>query len=188
MSIADNTSALRRTLHDLADADDRTERRRLSGLLASQLEVELNTQLNRTQVALWDVQESAFRKIDDLHEHQSDTNLLLAKVVEGLQGMRDDMQHAAEEHAARLGKLEVQVDDLDVRQSEQWRQAMDLLDASKRDRADLRGRINLIIKDQFTPEQQSAIIAEQVTQRAALAELRRRLDSLEQQRHINDTM
>lgn len=99
-------SEFRETLRRLAIEDDRIRRVEAAELLASQLEVRENNLSNRTQVAVWDVQEDARRKIDDLHAHQSDTNLLLATIGAALDGLRADVQTSAAETAARLGKLQ----------------------------------------------------------------------------------
>ena len=100
------------TLRQLADTEPDAERARQMALLASQLEVAFDQQGSNVQVALWDVQDSTRQKIDDLHAHQSDTNLLLSNVIEAVNGLRGDVQASAVESAARLGKLEEGQNDL----------------------------------------------------------------------------
>jgi chromosome segregation ATPase len=94
------------TLRRLADTEPDTERARQMALLASQLEVAFDQQSSNVQVALWDVQEAAYKKIDDLHAHQGDTNQLLSGVIEAIGGLKQAVETSALESAARLGKLE----------------------------------------------------------------------------------
>lgn len=126
------------TLRSLADTEPDPERARQMALLASQLEVAFDQQGSNVQVAIWDVQDATREKINDLHEHQSDTNLLLATINESLNGLRRDVQASAAESAARLGKLEAgqdalagQVSDLgerldagDTREEERYHESM----------------------------------------------------------------
>jgi len=105
-----DTSAFRKTLRELAEADDRADRLRTANLLASQLEVAFNQQGNLAQVAIWDVQEAAYQKIDDLHKQVGDTNTLLAGVIEAIHGLRGDVRQSATESAARLKKIEARLD------------------------------------------------------------------------------
>lgn len=96
----------------MADAEDAQDRRRLFDMLASQIEVAFDNQANSTQVVLWDVQEAAYKKIDQLHEHQADTNLLLAGVAESLAMIQASVQQvlAANKETVRgLKKLQVQM-------------------------------------------------------------------------------
>jgi chromosome segregation ATPase len=95
-------SAFRSTLLRWADADDPIERRRVAGLLASQIELALNQQGNNAQIVIWDVQEKTDEKIDSLHEQVGNTNVLISGVIEALNGLRD----AVQDGTARLGKLE----------------------------------------------------------------------------------
>lgn len=105
-------TSFRVTLRQMAEAEDAQDRRRLYDLLASQIEVALNNQANNTQVVLWDVQEAAYKKIDALHEHQSDTNLLLAGVADSLAMIQASVQQvlAANKETVRgLKKLQGQM-------------------------------------------------------------------------------
>ena len=134
--MTDSTS-FRRTLRQMAEAEDAADRRRLFDMLASQIEVAFDNQANSTQVVLWDVQEAAYKKIDALHEHQADTNLLLSGVAESLAAIQASVQqvlHAHKESAARLGKLERKVDALDKRDLTQHQE-------SAADRAQMNERI-----------------------------------------------
>lgn len=102
----------------MAEAEDAHDRRRLFDMLASQIEVAFDNQANSTQVVLWDVQEAAYKKIDALHEHQSDTNLLLASVAESLAAIQGSVQQvlAAHKETARgLKKLSTEVHSLSKR-------------------------------------------------------------------------
>jgi hypothetical protein len=111
----------------MAEAEDAQDRRRLYDLLASQIEVALNAQANNTQVVLWDVQEAAYKKIDALHEHQADTNLLLAGVADSLAMIQASVQQvltANKETVRGLKKLQGQMRE------------------SQSDRADLRKRLD----------------------------------------------
>lgn len=107
-------TAFRVTLRQLAEAEDAHDRRRLYDMLASQLEVALNNQANNTQVVLWDVQEAAYKKIDQLHEHQSDTNMLLTGVMESLLAIQASVQqvlNANKDTVRGLKKLQGQMKD-----------------------------------------------------------------------------
>jgi DNA repair ATPase RecN len=100
------------TLRQMADAEDALDRRRLYDMLASQLEVALNNQANSTQVVLWDVQEKAYQKIDALHEHQSDTNMLLVGVADSLAQIQASVQQVLSAHketALGLKKVQTQM-------------------------------------------------------------------------------
>lgn len=137
--MTDSTS-FRRTLRQMAEAEDAKDRRRLFDMLASQIEVAFDNQANNTQVVLWDVQEAAYKKIDALHEHQADTNLLLAGVAESLAAIQGSVQqvlNAHKESAARLGKLEKSLAALNKRDEQQHQE-------SQHDLADLRQRIEAI--------------------------------------------
>ena len=123
-------SAFRSTLLRWADADDPIERRRVAGLLSSQIELALNQQGNNAQIVIWDVQEKTEAKIDGLHEQVGNTNVLISGVIEALNGLRD----AVQDGTARLGKLEAGQAKLErgqVRLSTKMRE-------STADRADLR--------------------------------------------------
>lgn len=128
-------TSFRTTLRQMAEAEDASDRRRLYDMLASQLEVALNNQANMTQVVLWDVQEAAYKKIDALHEHQADTNVLLTGVMDSLAAIQASVQQvlAANKETVRgLKKLESQMRE------------------SQKDRADLRAQL-VTIQGQLTP-------------------------------------
>lgn len=101
-------SEFRTTLEQMASTDDPAERKRLAGLLASQLEVRENNQSNRTQVALWDVQESADRKLDRLHAQLNDHTLLVtetgAAITAKVDSYQEEQRAAWEETRETLGK------------------------------------------------------------------------------------
>lgn len=159
-------TSFRVTLRQLAEAEDAQDRRRLYDMLASQIEVAFNNQANNTQVVLWDVQEAAYKKIDDLHAHQSDTNTLLSGVAESLamiQGTVQQVLNAHKESAARLGKLEKKFDALDKRDLKQHEE-------SAADRASLTERIERI----------EQILAARPAQREA--EHRQLLEALQRER------
>ena len=133
-------SGFRTTLLQMADADDPAERRRLSSVLASEIEVALNRQANLAQVAVWDAEMTWQQKLDAMHASQSDTNILLNKAIESI-GM---VLTAQGDNAARLGKLQTQVDEVkdqvrevDTRNGGQWEEAMTVLRESVRHRAHL---------------------------------------------------
>jgi hypothetical protein len=128
--MTDSTS-FRRTLRQMAEAEDAHDRRRLFDMLASQIEVAFDNQASNTQVVLWDVQEAAYKKIDALHEHQADTNLLLAGVAESLAAIQASVQQVLNAHgedAARLGKTEADVRDLELRMENSEHLAADTRD------------------------------------------------------------
>lgn len=97
-------SSIRTTLLQLANTEDPAERVRLSGVLASQLEVRENDASNRTQVAIWDVQEDYKTKIDRLNESVSDTNTLIAAFIAGFAPFQAEARAAWEDSARGLKK------------------------------------------------------------------------------------
>lgn len=157
--MTDSTS-FRRTLRQMAEAEDAADRRRLFDMLASQIEVAFDNQANSTQVVLWDVQEAAYKKIDALHEHQADTNLLLTSVMDALAGLQATVQQVVtpvKELVRGQKKLEAQMRD------------------SQKDRADLRKRLN-------NQDERLARIEQVLAERPAQREIERQqlLDALKQ--------
>lgn len=157
--MTDSTS-FRRTLRQMAEAEDAQDRRRLFDMLASQIEVAFDNQANSTQVVLWDVQEAAYKKIDALHEHQADTNLLLTSVMDALAGLQATVQQVVtpvKELVRGQKKLEAQMRD------------------SQKDRADLRKRLN-------NQDERLARIEQVLAERPAQREIERQqlLDALKQ--------
>jgi len=104
MASINDMGGIRATLLQLARTNDEAERVRLSGILASQLEVRENDASNRTQVALWDVQEDYRTKIDRLNEQVSNTNMLIATFIEGFTPFQAEARAAWEGSARQIKK------------------------------------------------------------------------------------
>lgn len=147
-----DSTAFRTTLRAMATATDPQERMRLYDMLASELAVALNNQSNRAQVTIWEAQESAYAKIDSLHAHQADTNLMLATVISSMAAIQTDvttMLGVQGENAARLGKMEGQ-----------WEEAMTLLRESQRHRAQLQSAVDALEARMIPAEDQERMIRE----------------------------
>lgn len=141
-------TSFRKTLDQMASVDDVTERRRLSGILASQLEVALNDQANKAQVVIWEGQERAEAKIDRLNEQVGDNNTLISAFIAAQNGQAYRIEASLGEVARGLGKLAGDVTEL----GEQ-------LEESKEDRAglhseiaDLRTLVEGYLEPGLTPE------------------------------------
>lgn len=166
----------------MAVAADPDERLRLHDLLASELEIALNNQGNKTQIVVSEAQEAAYQKIDDLHAHQADTNTLLSKVIEGMSGTREDVARVLTvqgENAARLKKIEDQVDEIDARHGAQWEEAMTLLRQSKEHRAALQQAIDALELRMLTDEHRDRLISEHDDMLRRLADVEMRLAEFE---------
>lgn len=159
-------TSFRVTLRQMAEAEDAQDRRRLYDLLASQIEVALNNQANNTQVVLWDVQEAAYKKIDALHSHQADTNLLLAGVADSLAMIQASVQQvltANKETVRGLKKMQGQMKE------------------SQADRKQIRAEVAGVKEDVAALQARlEAYIAG--SKRGEVEDLRREIDTLKQAR------
>lgn len=106
--MADAMTTFRTTLLRLANEQDAPERVRLSGLLASELDVAFNRQGNQNQLALSDTEEVLLKKIDGLQKDVGDNNILIATFLETFPAQfttfQRDMRAAVEETAQSIKK------------------------------------------------------------------------------------
>ena len=111
-------TSFRKTIDQMAKTEDATERRRLGGIFASQLEVALNDQANKAQVVIWEAQERAEGKIDALNEQVGYTNTLISAAIAGQSSQAERIEQSLGEVVRGLGKLASDVSDLGEQQQE----------------------------------------------------------------------